>query len=75
MLFAGEALRNQPRINESKRNDIIKRLIRLTNPDNPDVLRIEAFQVLTGVRKAFQFEDTWILKLLIDESSDIRNQA
>ncbi|MBU7013087.1 MAG: SIR2 family protein [Theionarchaea archaeon] len=75
LLFAGEALGDQPRLSESKRKEIIDRLICLTGVDHVDLLRGDAIEVLMKVRKAFQLEDSWGLELLKDEDWYVRRQA
>ena len=72
VLFAGEALTNQPMLHPSKRNDIINQLKRLTCPDNIDLLRVEAIQILMKIRRLCQFEDMWARELLDDEDCNIR---
>jgi len=75
LIFAGEALGDQPRISDSKRKDIINRLESLTGSDNVNLLRIEALEVLMKVRKVFHFEDSWGFELLRDEHWNVREQA
>jgi HEAT repeat protein len=75
ILCAGLALADQPRISSSKRENIINRLVSLTDSENDDGIRVEAFRVLVELRKIYSFEDRWAVKLLGDENSDIRRQA
>ncbi len=75
LLFAGEMLGNRPKLNELRRDDIIDRLKSLTGPDYLDVVRIEALQALMEVRKAFQFDDKWVLESFDDKNWTIRSLA
>jgi HEAT repeat protein len=75
LLFAGEALADQPRVSESKRKMIVDELIGLTGVDNFYLLRYDAVEVLTKIRRVFQFDDTWAFRLLSDGYWRAREQA
>ncbi|MGC1121410.1 MAG: SIR2 family protein, partial [Candidatus Methanofastidiosia archaeon] len=75
VLFAGEALTDQPRSSDSVRKGIIDRLISLTGPNYIDLLRLEALHVLGEIRKVFQFPDEWAFELLKDKDPDVQRRA
>jgi hypothetical protein len=75
LLFAGEALADQPRLSDSRRRNVIDQLISLTSPDHIDLLRLDALEMLGKIRKVFEFQDDWAFELLKDKDPYVRLKA
>jgi HEAT repeat protein len=75
VLFAGEALADQPRLSNSRRKSVIDRLIGLTSPNYIDLLRLDGLEMLGKIRKVFEFPDDWAFELLKDEDPYVRREA
>ena len=76
IMMAGLILADLPRVNPSKRESVIDKLISYTCSDNVDLLRIDALKVLAEIGRTYPPRDiSWGLQLFRDKDRYVRREV